>query len=82
MQIPSLGQEDPLQESMATHSSILAWRIAMDRGDGCTYSPWGGKELDTNEQLNNNRHTFLLETLKILEIDEKILSLNKMKQNA
>ena len=82
MQIPSLGQEDPLQESMATHSSILAWRIAMDRGDWCTYSPWGGKELDTNEQLNNNRHTFLLETLKILEIDEKILSLNKMKQNA
>ena len=28
----SLGQEDPLEEGMATHSSILAWRIAMDRG--------------------------------------------------
>ena len=26
-QIPSLGQEDPLKERMATHSSILAWRI-------------------------------------------------------
>ena len=26
-----LGQEDPLEERMATHSSILAWRIAMDR---------------------------------------------------
>ena len=26
-QIPSLGQKDPLQEGMATHSSILAWRI-------------------------------------------------------
>ena len=25
--IPSLGQEDPLEEGMATHSSILAWRI-------------------------------------------------------
>ena len=25
--VPSLGQEDPLEESMATHSSILAWRI-------------------------------------------------------
>ena len=24
---PSLGQEDPLEEGMATHSSILAWRI-------------------------------------------------------
>ena len=27
-----LGQEDPLEEIMATHSSILAWRIPMDRG--------------------------------------------------
>ena len=27
-----LGWEDPLEEGMATHSSILAWRIAMDRG--------------------------------------------------
>ena len=27
-----LGQEDPLEEGVATHSSILAWRIAMDRG--------------------------------------------------
>ena len=27
MQVWSLGQEDPLEEGMATHSSILAWRI-------------------------------------------------------
>ena len=26
-----LGQQDPLEEGMATHSSILAWRIPMDR---------------------------------------------------
>ena len=26
-QIQSLGQEDPLEKEMATHSSILAWRI-------------------------------------------------------
>ena len=26
-QIQSLGQEDPLEEEMATHSSILAWKI-------------------------------------------------------
>ena len=32
-QFPSLGQEDPLEKEMATHSSILAWRIPMDRGD-------------------------------------------------
>ena len=28
----SLGWEDPVEEGTATHSSILAWRIAMDRG--------------------------------------------------
>ena len=30
--VQSLGQEDPLEEGMATHSSILAWGIPMDRG--------------------------------------------------
>ena len=30
--VRSLGQEDPLEEGMATRSSILAWRIPMDRG--------------------------------------------------
>ena len=30
--VQSLGQEDPLEEGMPTHSSILAWRIPMDRG--------------------------------------------------
>ena len=32
MQFRSLGQEDPLEESVAAHSSILAWRIPIDRG--------------------------------------------------
>ena len=31
MQVRSLGWEDPLEKEMATHSSILAWRIPMDR---------------------------------------------------
>ena len=30
--IQFLGQEDPLEEDLATHSSILAWRIPMDKG--------------------------------------------------
>ena len=30
--VQSLGQEDPLEKGMATHSSILAWRIPTDRG--------------------------------------------------
>ena len=31
-QVRSLGWEDPLEEVMAAHSSILVWRIPMDRG--------------------------------------------------
>ena len=34
-QVPSLGQEDPLEKGMATQSSILAWRIP------CTEEPDG-----------------------------------------
>ena len=30
--VQSLGQEDPLEEEMETYSSILAWRISLDRG--------------------------------------------------
>ena len=30
--VQSLGWEDPLEEGMATHFGILAWRISMDRG--------------------------------------------------
>ena len=30
--VQSLGWENPLEEGMATHSSILSWRIPMDRG--------------------------------------------------
>ena len=42
-QVPSLGWEDPLEEGMATHSSILAWRIPWTEEPG-GYSPWGCKE--------------------------------------
>ena len=38
MQVPSLGHEDPLEEEMATHSSILAWEIPWTE-DMAGYSP-------------------------------------------
>ena len=44
-----MGQEDPLEEEMATHSSILAWRIPQTE-EPSGYSPWSCKELDTTEQ--------------------------------
>ena len=34
MQVQSLGQEDPLEKEMATHSSILAWEIPWTEGPG------------------------------------------------
>ena len=64
--VRSLGWEDPLEDGMATHSSILSWRILMDRGAWkATYSPWGCKELDTTERLNTQH------TAKIFEVPEK-----------
>ena len=46
------GQEDPLEESMATHSIVLAWRIPRTQKPG-GYSPWGRKKFHelTREQV-------------------------------
>ena len=46
--VQSLGWEDPLEHGMATHSSILAWRIPWTEEPG-GYSPWDSKESDTTE---------------------------------
>ena len=43
-----LSQEDPLEKGMATHSSILVWRIPCQR-NLAGYSPWGHKQSDTPE---------------------------------
>ena len=45
-QVRSLGPEDPLEKRMATHPSILAWRIPWTEAPG-GYSPWGHKESGT-----------------------------------
>ena len=47
-QILSLGQEDPLEQGMATHSSILPWEIPWTEETGGLQS-WGRKESDTTE---------------------------------
>ena len=44
-QVRSPDTEDPLKKEMATHSSILAWRIPWTGEPG--YSPYSHKELDT-----------------------------------
>ena len=68
--VQSLGQEDPLEKGVATHSSILAWRIpwteepgglqsrGLKESDGqkslADYSPWGLKESDMIERLTKH----------------------------
>ena len=49
VQIRSLGWKDPLEKEMDTHSSVLAWRIPMDRGAWKAAAPGGHKESDTTE---------------------------------
>ena len=49
-QIWSLSQEDPLEKKMATHSSILAWRIHAQR-KLVGYTPWG-------HRVGHDRATF------------------------
>ena len=56
-QIRSLGQEDPLEEGMATHSSILAWRTPLHGQRRLVgYSPWGRKDLDATKATQHT-HT-------------------------
>ena len=49
--VRSLGWEDPLEEGMATHFSILAWRIPKDRGVWGLQS-MGSQRVGDNEQLS------------------------------
>ena len=54
--VQSLSREDPLEKEMATHFSILAWRIPWTENPmNCRlvcYSPWGCKESDMTEQTS------------------------------
>ena len=56
MKVLSLGQKDPMEKQMATHSSILAWRI-----------PWteepGGRQSMGSQRVDHNRVSKQLELL-------------------
>ena len=71
-EVRSLGQEDPLEESMATHSSILAWRIPRYRG------AWWATvhriaESDTTET------TYLTHTRSCFLTSDRLISLHSLK---
>ena len=50
-QVQSLGQKDPLEKEMATHSRILGWGIH-GQGRLADYSPWGRKKSGRTWQLS------------------------------
>ena len=56
--VQSLGWEDPLEEGMAAHSSILAWRILMDR-EAWRATVHGVTESNMTEQLSTAQHMIL-----------------------
>ena len=78
MQIRSLGQEDPLEEEMATHSSILAWRITWTEEPRGIYSVgsqlFGHNSLDTTERLSRLAYRVLkIIGLQQLSVPENFL---------
>ena len=50
--VQSLGQEDPLEKELATHCSILAWRISWTEEPGRLES-MGSQKVNTNERLTH-----------------------------
>ena len=53
MLVQSLGWEDPLEETMATHSSILAWEIPWTE-EPCGLSSTGSKRVGDNSMTEHN----------------------------
>ena len=48
-QVRSLGQGEPLNKEMATHSGIITWEISHGQRSLGSYSSWGRKESDTTK---------------------------------
>ena len=73
--VQSLSCEDPLEEGMATQSSILAWRIPYGQRSLAGYSPWGHKESDMTERLSAHMLSHIRRNRKmaILGLEELIL---------
>ena len=75
-QVQSLGREGPLEEEMATHSSILAWETPEQRSlEG--YSPWGHRESDITERLitqsmRENRNSRLILQGPFVMLDKQL----------
>ena len=56
IRVQFLSWNDPLEEGMATHSSILAWGESHGQRSLVGYSLWDHKESDTTERLSTAHH--------------------------
>ena len=65
-QVQPLGWEDPVENVMAIHSSILAWGILWTE-ELCGLSPWGHKESDKNEQLTTKTYIKIITSFVLYE---------------
>ena len=68
--VRSLDLEDPLEESMATHSSILAWRTSMDRGTWQAIVHRVTNSQKWLKQLSTHAH---LSVIKLIHITSNVL---------
>ena len=80
MWIQSLGQEDPLEEGMATHSSALAWRISMDRGAWWATVHGVAKNCTRLKQLSMHTHIFVKHQILFKILKEKHFLLTEKKK--
>ena len=83
--VQSLGQEDPLEEGKASHSSILAWRILWTEESGGLHSTWGRKESDMTE-ADEHRTAIILDAdmqanifnIKVIQYNVKFRSTRRI----
>ena len=74
MQVRFLSWEDPLEEGMATHSSILAWRIPTDRGawraivHGVAQSRTQLRRLSSNADLGHRLSCLRIKRLVVITV--------------
>ena len=70
-QVESLGWEDPLEKGMATHSSILAWRIP------CTEEPGGLQSMESQSQTQlSDEHSLSQGTSMNGQVESESVSLS------
>ena len=70
--VPCLGQEDPLEKEMATHSSTLAWKIPWTEKSGGL----GRRESDTTERHHFHFHVCMLQACDIFLPSDGVAKMN------